>query len=1146
VTKLSRKHIWAVQMDNVKEQQLLGLPLWPQGLNPETPGLKFSAPYTAKRQSQNLGCDMTIRIGRRKFLLLSGASATLSVLSPKTPRARAPAVRVVGMKVDYLNRPLGLENTRPLLSWRLESRRRGVKQTAYRVIVASSEALIERGRPDLWNSGIVSTSKSLGIEYDGKAPESRQRCWWQVQIWDGDGRASGPSEISWWEMGFLSAVDWSAQWLGADDALAQADRATPLDWIWGSKSEQPMERARRFRCRFSLPTATQSGVLFAVGRSGLERITAAWLDGHSICPIYPGHELTGENVILGELTSGEHVLVLEVNCQDPYPIAYVGVQSVPGLAVFARFDEGNGHSIRPLSAAPWKTSVGRNSDWFNKDYEDEAWVPVVTSAVEAPVLVDAAMNLRRPFTLDKPIVRARLYVTALGAYEARLNGRRVGDGLLSPELSDCAKRVLYQVYDVKDLLRTGTNVVALTVGDGWYASHPSWPHRYMWGPPPRRVLAQLEITLTDGSTRTIATDPSWRIRRSAIVQSELCVGEIYDARRAESGWDAPGFNDSHWDSAEVQAGPSGRFVAQVCPPIRATGVLTPRTITNPAPGVQVFDFGQNFAGWCRLRIKGKAGTRVDLRFGEELAPSGEIDQFVLAGGKAVDTFFPRGDPAGEVFEPHFVYHGFRYVQVTGLAVTPTQSVIEGIVIHNDLEITGRLRIDHPQIQRLWLNTVWTQRSNLVGIPTDCPSRAERWGYMGDAGIFWDAASFNMDVAAFTRRQMDHVRDSQHREGAFPDIGPEWPAFGAAFSPHGATPVWADGGVILPWTAWQRYGDRSIIDQNWDAMNRYLEFILRYNPDYLWQKQRGQDIGDWLAPGQEPFYEAGAQPITPNELIATAYWAHSAALLAKMAEATSRDEDAKRLRAVQERIRNAFIAHFVKADGQVGNGSQTSYILALRFGLVPESLKQAATERLVADIRQRGIALATGIVGTQFSLDVLADAGYQELVYSLLLRREDPSWGYMIDHGATTIWERWDGNLKHLYNEGSHNQYALGSVCGFLFRRIVGIDAATPGFERLVIRPVLDPRVPRGGGDYDSAVGRISIDWAQLANGDFRLEVTIPANGSARVHLPASPRARIQESRRDVAAHKDLRLVARSDGEAIVELSAGRYSFFVSS
>jgi len=530
-----------------------------------------------------------------------------------------------------------------------------------------------------------------------------------------------------------------------------------------------------------------------------------------------------------------------------------------------------------------------------------------------------------------------------------------------------------------------------------------------------------------------------------------------------------------------------------------------------------------------------------MRFAETLLASGEIDQSNLRSAKQTDVFILRGTEPDEIYEPSFTYHGFRYVQVTGLEAQPTADTLLGIVIHSDLEFTANLNSYNPTIDRIWNNTRWTQRSNFLGIPTDCPQRDERQGWMGDAGFFWDAAAFCMDVAAFTRRQMKNVSDAQLSNGVYPMLAPTPSAQSEVLNHGEALPGFADAGIILPWTAWRRYGDDSIIEEHWQGMHAYVNSISKYNPDYIWRNRRN-GLGDWLAVDEK----SDDDPTTPYDLTSTAYWAYSVALLTEMADAIGLQREATSLRAVLKRISTAFSQCFVRADGYIGNGSQTSYVLALKFGLVPEHIRGLASRRLVADIRRRGNALSTGFVGTRFLLDALVDTGYASVAYDLLFKTTYPSWGYMIANGATTMWESWNGRVWSGTDVGasmpnSYNHFALGSVCGFLFRRVAGIDAHSPGFSTVVVNPIADSRLTEGGGEYNSIRGRICTHWKLRQDKSFSLALTLPANTTGIVHIPGGRGARIYESRRNISRRGDFDILRENDRETVVQLGSGSYS-----
>jgi alpha-L-rhamnosidase len=1048
---------------------------------------------------------------------------------------------VVGLKVDYLEQPLGLESRHPRFSWRLESEERNVRQSAYRILVASSEGGIAAGEGDIWDTGRVSSRRCFGIQYRGRGLSSRQRCWWNVQAWDERGLACPPSAASWWEMGLLDPKDWSAQWLAAEDPLAKADRETGLRWMWGRSSDDRCSRG--FRLRVRLPVASQTGELFAVVNYPFGKVANVWVDGVLVSTT-ESHNPSGQRFILKALDAGEHLIAIEVKpvvLPPAFAAILSGSRRVQGCTVFVRLQLESGETWRLGAGPSWETSLVQDSAWPTPEYDSHTWetAQLVDMQDRQPWPATPAMHFRKEFTVNRAVARARLYATALGVYEARLNGSRVSDALLAPEPSQYRKRALYQVYDVTDIVAQGANLLGLTVGDGWYASFDG---RFEWGSPPRRILAQLELTFTDGSRQVIATGDGWRAAESPIRSAEVRVGEFYDARLEQPGWDVAGFDDSHWQEPDVADAPLCALVAQTSPPIRITETLKPVSISRLRPGVYRFDFGQNLSGWCRLHVCGVGGSRVELVFGEVLTAAGEVDQsFFTIGEPKNDVYILRGAVSGETFEPRFTYRGFRYVVASGLTTEPTAESLEGVFVHSDLTVTGRLRIDDPLLEQIWRMTVRTQRSNFVGIPTDCPSREQR-GWMADAGIFWDAAAFNMDVCAFTSRQMANVADDQMVDGSLPPLSPMAPRFVPLYQ-SATPPGWGDGAIILPWTAWRRYGDLAVIERNWQMMNDYLKFVLAHNPDYVFRHNRGLDFGDWLSV-EGPDYEPNTT--TPGDLIGTAYWGHSADLMTQMAEALGRTQEAAHLRTQFACIRRAFNASFVAADGTVGNGSQTSYVLALRFDLLPEAIKGPAAERLAESVRQQGVALTTGILGTQFILDVLSDTGFADLAFGLLLRTDYPSWGYMIRNGATTVWENWRGenHIDGRLTKISQNHYALGAICGFLFRRVAGIDAASPGFEGIVVRPVMDARVTRAGGDYDSLMGRISTDWSREDN-RFSLEVSIPTNSSARIHLPASLRARIEESDRELDRCKDLRVVDRGDSEAVLDVGSGRYRFSVS-
>ncbi len=1053
-----------------------------------------------------------MRVNRRSLLLASGLVAT-----PALSAVASSELRVSGLKVNQLEAPLGLQSQDVRLSWRLICAARNIRQAAYRVLVASSPSNLAAGVGDLWDSGRVVSDHSFDLRYAGAALSARQQVWWRVKVWDADGRVA-ESESATWEMGLLLPGDWTAQWIAAESPAMRADREAGFYWL----TAPPPKRSGTVQVRlgFRLERAADVDLLTIANQT-----YAAWINGQALdLPSWPPSSFGRRPAmaVTKRLAAGQHVLAMSVNATD---VAHCA------LLVRATYTDGGSARFGDLLARMSTTAPG---GWKLPSYDDRAW-PLASRAEGSsqPLPGEGAFLLRREFALGEGIKFARLYVTALGAYETYINGTRVGDGLLAPESMDFRKRIRYRVHDVTALLQPGANVMGGLVGDGWYGSYSAPVGRFAWGDPPLRFLAQLEITFADGRVETVVTDPHWQVSRAPITSAEIYNGEDYDARLEQRGWNAPGFSAGlPWRDAVVAKSPTGQLVAASSPPIRAKACLPPKTITR-AGNDYVIDFGQNFAGWVRFSAHGAAGSTVRLRYAELLTAEGTVDQSNLRMAQATDSYTFRGDPAGESYEPRLTYHGFRYVQISGLEEAPSPDQVVGVSIHTDLPETGHLRIGNPIVQQLWQNSLWSQRSNFMGIPTDCPQRDERLGWMGDANVFWDAASFNMDTAAFSERWLADVRDAQYANGAYSNVSPNTlPDWGG----NEAAPGWADAGVMLPWTVWKRFGNTAIIDQNWDAMVRYLDYVRTHSDDHIWTRGRGADFGDWLSyDGKSP-----GDPTTPKDLIATALAKHSCDAMAEMAVATGRAGAADDYTTLARDIAAAFVRQFVKADGRVGNESQTSYILALFCGLIPNDIRGAVAKRLDGNISQRGHMLTTGFLGTPASLDVLADNGFNATVYDLLLRTEFPSWGHMIVSGATTTWERWNSDAGDR-SMNSFNHYALGAVIGFVYRRIAGIEPLEPGFKNVRVRPVLDPRVAFGGGDFDAITGRITTNWTYDGR-TYTLALDLPANTMGEVYFPTSSLSAVREGGRELTARADIRGYGLHEGGVVVQVGSGQYRF----
>ena len=726
-------------------------------------------------------------------------------------------------------------------------------------------------------------------------------------------------------------------------------------------------------------------------------------------------------------------------------------------------------------------------------------------------------------------MRATLYASALGLYEIEINGTRVGDALLKPGWSDYRHRVYYQTCDVTGLLREGENAIGAILADGWYAGYLGHRgKRGYYGVAPR-LIAQLEIECADGSVITIGTDPTWKAATGPHLEADLLMGETYDARRAMPGWSSPGHDDSAWARVTVAEGVTVRLRGMLHAPIRKTGEIRPVRSWSPRAGCHVFDMGQNFAGWVRLKVDGAPGTRIVIRFGERLDRDGTVYRANLRGARATDTYVCAGRV--DEWEPRFTYHGFQYVEMTGYPGTPGLDAVTGVVAHSAAPMAGEFECSAALVNTLHRNIVWTQRANFVDVPTDCPQRDERLGWLGDAQIFARTATSTMDVEAFFAKWLVDVADAQSDDGVYPEVAPRWPEAGAG------TPGWADAGIICPWVHYTVYGDRRIIEAHYDAMKRWVEYVSRANPDHLWTRHTGANFGDWLA------IDEG----TPKSVLATAYFARSAALLARMARIIEKREDAARYERLLEGITAAFNRAYVSADGRVAGETQTCYAIALHFDLLPESLRHAAAARLHDAIAARDDHLSTGFHGTACLLPALSATGRLDTAYRLLMTETFPSWGYSIRHGATSLWERWDSwTEEHGFQDPRMNSfchYAFGSVGEWLVSTVAGIDTDGPGFKRIIIQPRPGGGLTWARARYDSVKGPIATHWS-IEDGAFLLDVTIPANTTARIFLPARDAESVSEAGRPVREVEEVEVTAIENGSLVLRVGSGTYRFRV--
>lgn len=955
--------------------------------------------------------------------LLSLVLALAASISAEAGTALTP----FRLRCEYRENPLGIDAASPRLSWQVQSDARGQRQTAYRILVASTAKNLAANKGDLWDTGRVESDDTLFIPYAGQPLASRMGCHWKVFTWDIAGKIV-VSEPATWSMGLLADDDWSADYIS---------------------------------------------------------------------------------------------------------------------------------------------------------YKDDTPVHTNTKELHLP----AARQYRKDFATTKLVKRATIYATALGIYELHLNGRKVGDAFFAPGWTDYSQRAYYNTYDVTDMMESGENAIGAWVAEGWYSGYVGFGlltgmgteknGRSTYGKTPS-VMAQLEIEYTDGSKQVVGTDATWHVSAEGPIQeADLLMGEHYDATKEFNGWSSAGFDETSWETA-VLAESNGSVIAtfyegqnptepgrgpriegrerdlgfrrpklEAFPgvPVRITEEVPAKKVTERLPKTYVFDLGQNFAGVMRLKLKGPTGHKVTIRYGEMLHPDGRLMTENLRKARAIDTYVCKGDPDGEIYEPRFTFHGFQLVEVENFPGEPTTDSVTGLAMHSDTPMTSEFACSDPMVNQLFKNVVWTQRANFLDLPTDCPQRDERMGWTGDAQAYVGTAAYNADIGAFYTKWLRELMESQRPSGAFPGYSPfpfqhGWD-FGSA---------WADAGIICPWTLWQAYGDKRVIDDCWEPMVRFMDWRERTSVGDL-GIAHGNAWGDWLAQGAE----------TPLAYVDSVYLAISAKMISEMAAATGRDDAAKKYADQFERTNAAFLKKYVTDDGRVTVNSQTAQALAIFADLIPEDMIDKTGQHLADMLAENGNHMATGFLGTRPLLPVLSDAGQHDLAVFLLQSREFPSWGYEIANGATTIWERWDSYTKedafgrHNAAMNSFSHYAFGAVCEWMFGTLAGIRSDGPGYKKIVIEP--RPPSPKSNAmhepidwvnaKYDSIRGPIESHW-EVVDDNLVVEVTIPANTTATVILPTASPEQIREATngpgRPLGDVAHAKLVDSSNGKAVIEIDSGSYVF----
>lgn len=1083
-------------------------------------------------------------VSRRRFLTIAAGTgvvvAGLPVTAAEATAGPFDRTRPTVLRTESASSPLGIDAPRPRLSWQLGTHERGVRQRAYRILVASSAARLAQDRADVWDSHQVNSADSVGVEYAGPPLLARKRYFWKVQVWDQDNHRSAWSTPDSWEMGLTSPDDWSARWIG--QAISQELTLEGAHWIWypeGEPTQALPPMTRYFRLPVDLPadrpiararmllTADDSFVLYANGESRGETPPGAlWYDGQVIDVTTALH--TGGNALAVAVTNA-----LDTN-GNPSPAGLIG-------ALLVEFDSGDPLVI-PTGTA-WLAATDEQPGWQGADFDDSGWVAARETAAygDGPwgrgvtLPPDPAPLLRREFTVAKPVRQARAYVAGVGFHELELNGRRVGDHVLDPACTDYEERVLYVTHDVTGLLRRGRNALGVELGRGFFGLRTStawdWTNAPWNGDP--RLRLQLEIDYKDGTRDVVTTDGDWRVTDGPTRSDSIYAGETYDARDERPGWSRPGFQDAGWSPATELSAPKGRLVAQPLEPIRVIETVDPVAVTQPKPGVRVFDMGRTLGGWAALRVSGPRGTRVTLEYAQQLTSDGtaDLEQGYVHGGRFQrDEYVLSGDGA-ETWHARFSHKSFRYVQVTGLPGTPRPGTVRGQEVRSAIPSAGGFSSSSALYGRIHAMVDRSLGHHMLGIPA-VDVMYEKIGWTADAQLNVPSMALNYDSERFLAKWLDDLADSQDADGSIPVIAPS-----GGWGYDWQAPEWKAAYPIVMWELYSRFGDRRALSDHYDGVRRYVawEFGRRDGTGLA-----TSILGDWLSPG------GYTQPPEDTRLTATAYLYRDLGIVADAAVVLGRTSDAETMRKQGAELRDRFNDTFLDRDRGVYRTAsdpgyrQCSNAIALAFGLAPDEFRTRVADGLVADVHAHGDHLNTGALGTAVLLPALTEAGHVEVAHAIAGQRTFPSWGFWLENGADTLWETWELQQDGQGRPPSHDHYLFGSIDQWFHEQVGGITPAAPGYERIRVRPYVDGPLDWAGTWLDTVRGRVEVRWQRRSGGGLDLSVDVPGNATAEVHVPAAAGATVLESGRPAAKARGVEPL----GQSVYRVGSGHYEFSV--
>jgi alpha-L-rhamnosidase len=1074
------------------------------------------------------------------------------------------------LRCEYAKNPLGIDTPQPRFSWILESNQRAQMQSAYHVIVASSAEKLRSDIGDKWDSGKVASEKSVNIPYQGRKLSSGEKCYWKVRVWDKFGKASPPSKSATFEMGLLKKSDWQGKWIGKGKSekelnyvagrLGQAiylngksesikighypklkpDKEITISaWVkpGDDLGNEPPDQAGNWReiyrkedgnarCLLAFgKTGEKTGLWLGLGISGkytehcgplaLEAVkdgrwhlVAAVYDGSAMRFYFDGREIASV-AMSGPLdTSGSSPAYIGssqgeseffTGCIDDVRIynRALSAEQVKKLA--------EGGDVRANLVGFWqmdgslKNSVaGKNGQYASK-----------SPAGPAPLL-------RKEFNVSGVIKRARVCMSGLGWSELYINGKKVGDHVLDPATTyynndqpfELGSRVLYVTYDVTGYLRKGQNAIGIMLGNGWYSDDGKSPGRQSFGDRPI-LLLQMNIEYTDGRTVSIITDKSWKTADGPITANEICLGEEYDARLEKVGWNSTSYEDCDWDNAVFADSPSGKLVSQIMPAVKVMKTIKPVKITQAADGVYVYDFGQHFSGWTRLRLKGPRGAQITIRHAGAINANGRLDTSNQGGAAQTDTYVLKGEGV-EVWEPRFTLHGFRYAEVTDFPGTPTLGNLEGRFVRNSVEISGSFECSNPLLNQIHHNVCWTFMTSLQGIPQDAGERSERVGWLGDTGFVAEDYIYNFDTVSFWAKWLDDIKDSQRPNGDVPVVSPlHWRSIYSKY------PCWKSTYPLIAWYLYQYYGDERILAEHYDGIAGLVKFLGTRADNYI----ISEGLGDHMEPDRKAGRSNFAPKRTPAAVTSTGYYYFDVWILAQAAKILGKTDDYERYSTLDGKIKNAFNEKFLnKQTNQYATGSQTSNAMALHLGLVPEDRQNAVLKNLVDDIMIKNEGhLSTGILGTNALEQILGEFGRADVMYEIATKTTYPSWGYSISKGATTVWESFEVDNHSL------NMKMFGSTEKFFYKDLAGIGPAAPGFRKINIKPRIVKDLTYARASLKTVKGLVSSSWKKTDD-SLILEVIIPVNSVAKVSVPRIGLRNIEVTENDKTIWKNGKFI----------------------